>query len=47
MSEMSEFRYKQQARVEKLCTDSLAILVTRTENEVKSLVADFEQFWNE
>ena len=45
---MSDFKFKQQAeRVEKLSQEALGILTTRTENAIKELVADFEQFWAE
>ncbi len=45
---MSEFQFKQQAeRVAKLCTESLHILATRTEDEIKGLSYDFDKFWSE
>jgi GTPase Era involved in 16S rRNA processing len=45
---MSDFKFKQQAeRVEKLSQEALDILTTRTEDVIKELVADCEQFWAE
>ena len=45
---MSNLQFKQQAeRVEKLCGAASDILSNRTENKIKELVSDFEQFWDE
>jgi GTPase Era involved in 16S rRNA processing len=45
---MSDFKFKQQAeRVEKLCQEAADIVNTWAEDEIKELVADFEQFWTE
>jgi septin family protein len=45
---VSDFKFKRQAeRVEKLSQETLGILTTRTEDAIKELVADFEQFWAE
>ncbi|MDP8963472.1 MAG: 50S ribosome-binding GTPase [Cyanobacteriota bacterium] len=45
---MSDFKFKRQAeRVEKLSQGILDILTTRTEDVIKKLVVDFEQFWDE
>lgn len=48
MNEMSNFQFKQQSnRVENLCQEALGILNPRTEDEIKVLVSNFEQFWAE
>jgi len=48
MNEMSDFQFKQQSnRVENLCQEALGILNPRTEDEIKVLVSNFEQFWAE
>lgn len=45
---MSDFQFKQQAnRVENLCQEALGILNPRTDDEIKVLVSNFEQFWAE
>ena len=45
---MSNLQFKQQAeRVEKICGAASDILSNRTENKIKELVSDFEQFWDE
>lgn len=43
---MFEFDFNQEAkRIEKLCREAQDILATRTEDEIKELVLNFENFW--
>jgi GTPase Era involved in 16S rRNA processing len=45
---VSDFKFKRQAeRIDKLSQEALGILTTRTEDPIKELFADFEQFWAE